>query len=120
MLEEVELLVARGDGEVVAHVVLPLAVDAAVLAHDAEGLALAEGRVGQDDVVAGAPAVEQGVLLDHGRGHAANSVQVEVHGAQAHDLGDDVGARQPGFAERLGDAFVSRGLVALHVLVGGE
>ena len=92
MLEEVELLVARGDDEVLADIVHPLAVDAAVFADDLERLALAERRVGQDDIVAVGALRHQSVGLLDRRGRTTDAVEIKVHRAQPHDLGDDVGA----------------------------
>jgi len=51
VLEEIELLVARGLGEILAVIFLALGLDVAVGADDLVALLLAEWRIGQDDVV---------------------------------------------------------------------
>jgi hypothetical protein len=47
VLEEVELLVRGGDGEIGALIILALGLDIAVIGEDAEALLAAEGWIGQ-------------------------------------------------------------------------
>ena len=52
VLDEVELLVPRGDCEVLTHIVLAFGVDPTLVIDDAKRLALSERRIGQNDVPA--------------------------------------------------------------------
>lgn len=47
-------------------------------------------------------------------------MQIEVHGAQPHDLGDDVIALEGPVAHLLGDTPVLGGGLGLHVLIGRQ
>jgi len=62
VLEEVQLFVRGGNEKVLPVVILTLAVDLAVVAHDTVALLLAEGRIGEDDVVGLTTRAEQRVL----------------------------------------------------------
>ena len=90
MLQKIELLVGRGNEEILSVVILALGVDLAVVADNPIALLFAEGRIGQDQIV-GLPAVAEQRIAGFDRAVAAGDVvQIKVHRAEPHDLGDDV------------------------------
>ncbi len=96
VLDEVELLVAGGGPEVVAHDGLRLALELAVVGDEGDAALLAEGRVGQHQVeaVAGVAGEAVGDADRAVQQLVADAVQVEVHHAQAGGVVDDLPAVQ--------------------------
>lgn len=116
--KKVELLVGRGELEVLALVVLALAGHRAVLAHHRVARFLAKRRIGQHHVEAPAIVAGQRIALHHRAAAVADAMQVEVHRAQAHHLIHDVHAPERRVAQRVQPLPVLG--LRLHVVVGGE
>ena len=108
VLQEVQLLVRRGDEEVLAVIILALAVDLAIVADDAVALLLAEGRIGEDHVITScrprraahpcASTIESTPLMP---------CRYRFMAREAHDLRHDVDAGEL-VPQRLIDSAVSR------------
>ena len=105
--------------EILAVVILALGIDLAVIADNPVALFFAERRIGQDHVVGFAAVAEQRVArLD--RALAAGDVmEIKVHRASPHDLGDNVDAREPRPHRRI-DFGIARQRLLAHVLPGRE
>ena len=123
VLEEVELFVRGGGPEFVALVFLLFGTDLAVVADDGVAAFLAERRVGEDHVELPTAGLGEGVGSVDGWiirvGGGTDAVQVEVHGAEADDAGDDVGAAQ-GLGPEVLHLRLAELVVLGDVVVGGE
>jgi len=94
VLQEVELLVGSGGPEVLTLVGQCGAFDSAVSVGDDGAAFLAEGRIGEHHVVAVARVGGEGIVHGDGALFAADTVEVEVHDAEAGHAVDDVGAME--------------------------
>ena len=122
VLEEVELLVRGRGPEVVAVDHQRFLRGVALLVHDGDAALLAEGRIGQHDVVL-AVLAREGVLRSDGQVRGAcigtDAVEQQVHRAEARDAVDQLDAEERAVVELLLLGAVEVGALR-EVIVGCE